>query len=237
MTKSARRFPAIYLAALLVPLLSARAEDRTTARAPLPPPLPAPSTETQPGPQAETPAPKPSIRFDEPSAVKPPPATVDQGGASVGDQGRDALPQKQSTQDKPKQGALPSKKEAQSARREHQRRPAGTGASATTTSPPQQLSPPIPEYDARREPGDIASADRETTAPTSEDPQTRGMGRVPYPSYRSQFGYPWPFASPPAGGLPPYPPFPLSPPYRAEGYYPDFPAPPYSSNATPYRYP
>ena len=249
MSNSTRRFLMTCLAVLLISTVTARADDRTIARAPLPPPLPTPPAEAQSGPQAGEPAVRPSIRFDDDSAVQPSqesrrPIAPARPGAGQAAAASDALAPKQPVQDKPGHGAASHKKEARAVRSEHQSPPAGTDRDVTAAAPPHQLSPPSPEYDVHRalprepEPADIASADRETTARGNEDLPTAGIGSIPYPSYRPQFG--WPYGSPQAGGFPSYPAYPPyrpGPPYRAESYSPQYPPPPYFPNTTPYRYP
>ena len=210
MKKSARRFLAIYLPALLILGLSARAEDRTTASAPLPP-LPAPPAEAQPGPGSAP--------------------------AEASDQGHDAVHPKWPANDRPKHVIASRRKDARAGRGKDHRQPAelppegthGRAAAADHGIPslPRQVSPPGPEYYPRGGhtpelgPNDTASA---------EGSPTGGSGNVPYPAYDRQFAYPWPYGSAQAGGFVPAPPGAPPPPF---GYYP----PPYFSNATPYRYP
>src|SRR5271166_683198 len=203
MKKSARRFLAIYLPALLILGLSARAEDRTTASAPLPP-LPAPPAEAQPGPGSAP--------------------------AQASDQGHDAVHPKWPDNERPQHVIASRRKDARAGRGKDQRQPAelppeGTHGRAAAAdheipSPPQQVSPPRPDYDScggrtpEPSPNDTASA---------EGSLTGGSRNVPYPAYDRRFTYPWPYGSPQAGGFVPALPGAPPPPF---GNYP----PPY------YRY-
>ena len=231
MKVSARQFLTIYLPALLILGLSAHAEDRTIARAPLPP-LPTSSAETQSGP-GSAPAQTPPRDDAEPPAA---------GAASpqVSDRGHNALHPERPANDRHKSGMASRRKDVQAERAKRHRQPAepppegahGRAAAADhgILSPPRQVSPPRPEYGARGgrapepSPNDIASA---------EDSPTGGLGYVPHPAYQRRFTYPWPFGSPQAGGFVLAPPSAPPPPF---GYYPNYP-PPCFSNATPYRFP
>jgi hypothetical protein len=199
MKKRARRFLTIYLPALLLLGLSARAEDRTMARAPLPP-LPASPAEAQPGP--------------------------DSAPAQASDQAHDAVHPEWAANDRPKHVRASRRKNAQAGRAKHQRQPAelppeGTYGRATVLSPPRQVSPPRPEYGSRGgrapSPNDIVSA---------EGSPTGGSGNVPYPANQRRFTYPWPYGSPQAGGFVPALPGAPPPPF---GYYPNYPPPYFSS--------
>ena len=200
MNSSIRRFLTICLAVLLIPMLAARAEDRTIARAPLPPPLPAPPVEAQSGPQAGEPATKPSIRFDDGAAVQPSQAsrrTIAPAGPGAGQAAAasDALPPKQPARDRRGHGAAPRKKDVQTGR---------------------GVLSPVPD------PGEVASTERESAPPLTEpspayqrhfiypwpygSPQAAGFPPYqPAPPYRGEGYYPDP---------PPPPYFPNAAPYR-----------------------
>jgi len=192
MKKRARRFPAIYLPALLILGLSAHAEDRTTASAPLPP-LPASPAEAQPGPGSAPPG-QVAVHAQRPANDRPKHVTVSRRKEALAERAK----HHRQPVELPPEGA-----HGRAAAAEH-----------GILSPPRQVSPSRPEFDSRGgrtpqpSPNDIASAEGSPT------------GSVPYPLYERRFTYPWPFGSPQAGGFVPAPPGAPPPPFGYYPSYP-----------------
>jgi hypothetical protein len=229
--------------ALTITGSSARAQNKPLPQDAVPsaPPASQASPSSPPSTEAATRAAKPTIRFDEPSAVQP--AREDARSAILADQGlapaaatRAQTRPKQASDDIDRHGTETARAMTKKSHRgERYHLPIGHPSESTfgpaapadhAIPSPIGKGPPVDE----KGPGNFAAADQRPASPADDNAQ---KGERPYGSWPSG-ALPYPASPPP--GLPTVgitvfagaPPPPL-------GYYPNYP-PTYSPYTTPYQY-